>query len=468
MTKEAVPICVDLDGTLVKTDLLFESIIQLLKRKPFFLFALLIWRLKGKAYLKSKIASLIPICTEFLPYNAKVVQFLRKAKQNNHLIFLATGSPKAYADQVAKHLGLFENTFSTEMGINLTRENKMRSLVHEFGEKGFVYIGNSRDDVPIWRAAHSAYFVNTPHSIQNQVKRFMTQTSVIDERAISLQSIVKQLRIYQWVKNALLFIPMITSHSWTGAFDVFLAFFSFSFLSSVIYIVNDLFDLEADRQHPTKKNRPLASGELSIQFGLALAFVLVLMSFSLTYFLPKSFIGILFFYFIINISYNTVFKMKPIIDVLSLSMLYLLRVLGGHAVTGIPLSSWLTTFALFFFLSLALIKRYTECDTKESMKGRGYGPSDVTFISTLGIASNAISILVFALYLNTEQVAKTYQSPEYLWVSIPLLFYWINRLWLKAFRRQMDDDPVVFAIRDRISHYVAILLGLAILSAYYL
>jgi len=465
--KQQVPICVDLDGTLLKTDLFFESIIQLLKRKPFSVFSLFLWRLRGKAYLKNRIAALIPICSEFLPYNQKVMRFLQEAKEKKHPLYLATGSPKAYADQVAEHLGLFDDIFSSDASINLTQKNKMRALVDVFGEKGFIYIGNSNDDISIWKVAKAAYFVNTSLSIQKKVKAFTSTTSVIDDRKISIRLILKQLRIYQWVKNALLFVPLIASHSFAGFLDTVIAFFSFSFLSSAIYVINDLCDLEADRQHSTKKNRPLASGEMPVQFGAALTLLLSSLSFGLAHFLPIKFTSVLLFYLAINISYNVALKTKPIIDVLCLSMLYLLRVLGGHAVTGVPLSSWLTTFALFFFLSLALIKRYTECSTQEVVVGRGYGSNDAHFISAIGISSNAISILVFALYLNTEQVTKIYRSPEYLWFFIPILFYWINRLWLKAFRHQMHDDPVVFALKDRISHYLAIILILVILAAYH-
>jgi 4-hydroxybenzoate polyprenyltransferase len=465
--RKPLPICVDLDGTLLKTDLLCEAIIQLIKRNPFHLFKIFGWRLKGKAFFKSKVAEYIPIKSQFLPYNQKVLNFLEQASKNAHPLFLATGAPKVYAEQIANHLGCFEKVFSSDGSRNLIKANKANSLVDFLGEKGFSYIGNSKDDIPIWKMAKDVYFVNTPMHVQKKVRLFAS-ASVIDEQSISLSLILKQLRVYQWAKNFLLFVPLIASHSFSGFYKASLAFLSFSFLSSAIYVMNDLCDLEADRQHPTKKNRPLASGALPIQFGLLLPLLLLPLSFALAQFLPYRFTGVLLFYLVINIGYNLVLKTRPIIDVLSLSMLYLLRILGGHVVAGVAFSPWLTTFSLFFFLSLALIKRYTECITKETVIGRGYSASDASFISALGITSNAISILVFALYLNSNQVLKVYRSPEYLWIFIPVLFYWINRLWLKASRMQMHDDPVVFALKDRISHYLLVILAFSILAAYYL
>ncbi len=459
----AIPICVDLDGTLVNTDILWESMIKLCKGNPLYLLRLIAWRLRGRAFLKKKVAERVSVQSEFLPYNQKVLAFLQEAKAQNRPLVLATGSHITEAKKVAQHLGCFEQVFASDGNVNLTRENKQKSLVQAFGEKGFWYIGNSRDDVPCWKKAQAAYFVNTPLRIQKQVANEVPFSEVIDQKKFSWRVLMKQLRVHQWVKNTLLFVPLITSHTFHTAIDALIAFFSFSFLSSAVYIFNDLCDLESDRQHPTKKDRPLASGALSIQFGIGLIFTLIPLSFCLASLLPERFVWIVVAYSGLNLSYNLSLKARPILDVLCLSSLYLLRVLGGHAVTGVPLSSWLTTFALFFFLSLALIKRFTEMTTKKNAVGRGYLVTDATYISILGLTSSAIAILVFALYLNSEQVVKMYRSPEYLWFFIPILFYWINRLWLKAFRQEMHDDPVAFALKDRISYC---LLGMILLVVF--
>ncbi|MFZ1985361.1 MAG: UbiA family prenyltransferase [Desulfatitalea sp.] len=464
------PLVIDLDGTLLDSDLLIESTLAYVHAEPAHLLHPLGWLAKcGKAYLKERLANTIQIDVTRLPYNPEVVAFIKNERAKGRPIILATASHKIYAEQVATHLRLFDRVLATDGNINLSVRNKRNRLVEEFGEGGFDYVGNSHDDLPVWQAARRAYLVNprfglTPKAkAQGNVERiFLTPTHTIKIWA-------KTLRLHQWLKNLLLFVPLFTSHQ-IGQIGLLPkgigAFFLFGLCASSAYLLNDLLDLANDRNHPIKRLRPLAAGLLPLKAGL-LAFPVLLATAlaSALWLMPLPFTAALGIYYILTIAYSTFFKRLIVADVIILALLYTLRIIAGTFAFGLPLTYWMLAFSMFIFLSLALVKRYTELrearQNGQSGKssGRGYYPDDLSMVASLGAAAGYLAVMVLALYIEDQLPLTFYSSPRILSLACPLLLYWISRVWLLTHRGQMHDDPVVFAIEDRASWIVGGLFG---------
>lgn len=280
----------------------------------------------------------------------------------------------------------------------------------------------------------------------------------------TLRSLNRALRTYQWAKNLLLFVPMLMAHRIFEAeiwLDAVLGVLAFSLCASFGYVANDLVDREADREHPTKRHRPFASGALSTAFGLGLAPVLLGVAFGIAWvFLPLSFVLVLTLYLATTLAYSFTLKRRPLVDVLVLAGLYTLRIFAGGAATGIAVSEWLLAFSMFFFLSLALLKRFAEfrkleLDPTASVLGRGYRGDDVPVLRTAGQTAGYLSVLVLVLHIQSPEVTMLYTHPSLLWGVGVLLLYWITRVWLLAGRGEMHDDPVLFAAKDRVSYAVA-------------
>lgn len=474
MTPSPIPIVVDLDGTLIRTDLLLESVIKLLKVNPLLIFMLPVWLLAGKARLKSEIARRVDLDVTGLPYNEDVMAWLEEAKTAGHELALATASHGKYADRVAEHLEIFDRVFATNDTENLKSKAKAARLVETYGEKGFVYAGNESADLDIWERASEAVVVGGSTSLVRDAERRSTVTKTFDVPGPSLRIWIKALRLHQWMKNLLIFVPLVTAHRLFEPdvlIEAVLAFLTFSLCASSVYLLNDLLDLEADRHHKSKRRRPFAAGTLPIAQGLALIPILLVIVIAIALILPPMFALVLATYYVATTAYSFSLKKKVMLDVIILAGLFTTRIIAGAAVTGIPLSEWLLLFSMFVFLSLAIVKRYTELVDLRSRgfvseaRGRGYAVEDIELLAALGGASGYISILVFALYLNTETVQRMYGNPIFLWAACPLLLYWISRVWILAHRGQMDDDPIVFAIKDPISRYVGIAVGAIFLLA---
>lgn len=288
-----------------------------------------------------------------------------------------------------------------------------------------------------------------------------------------LRTLFRAVRVHQWVKNGLVIVPVVTSHrigEVATLWPALVAFFSFSFCASAVYLLNDLLDLEADRRHPTKRHRPLAAGDLSVKSGTALVPVLLAASVALALLLPTSFLAVLIGYALMTTAYSAVVKHVAIADVITLAVLYTIRVVAGFAASRIEFSAWLLAFSLFFFLNLAFVKRYTELNglldrEEQNSKTRDYYAGDLQLIEILGAGSGYISVLVFALYTNSERVTPLYATPVLLWLICPLQLYWIGRVWLLAHRGEMHDDPVVFAMTDRVSYVVGIAAAMILVLA---
>lgn len=470
--RAALPLAVDLDGTLIAGDLLWEGLFLLLRRNPLYLFLVPFWVFSGgPGRLKCEIASRVDIDPESLPYRPEVIDLLRAEKAAGRLIVLATGTPRKFAAAIAAHLGLFDHVIATDGGTNLTCVRKRAALVQLYGDGGFDYAGNSRHDLSIFEVARSAVVVAPDRAARRW--HAANGGELMEGPKGGWRAVVKMLRVHQWLKNILIAVPMVLDHEYLNAamiISVVLAFVSFSAAASAIYIVNDFFDLKLDRRHPTKRNRPFASGALSMPFGFVAVGVLLAVSFVTAAFLPPLFWGVLAAYLVITTAYSLSLKRMLLIDVLTLAGLYTMRILAGHAATSVDISFWLLAFSIFFFLSLALVKRYVELRStalpaKERIAGRGYRPEDQEVIQQAGMASAFAAALVLALYIDSNAVREQYEYPFMIWPLAPIVLYMTMRIWILARRDEMHDDPVVFIIRDWRSQLVACFGALLLVAA---
>lgn len=460
-----VPLCVDLDGTLIRSDVLWESLVLLLKRNPLWLLALPFWLLRGRAYMKQQIAARTELDAADLPYHLPFLDFLKSEHRNGRKLILATAADARLAQNVARHIGLFSEVIASDGATNMRGRNKGKTLSQRFGEKGFDYAGNSTVDLPVWQQAREAIVVNADDHLAERAGKIAVVGRVFNEPGSTLRLILKAIRPHQWVKNIIVFVPLLTSHNLGNTVDLLkavLAFIAFCCCASGVYVLNDLLDLPSDRHHPTKKNRAFASGRLALPVGFVLAPFLLAASVGIAWFTSHRFIAVLIAYFVLTTSYSWRVKKIPLMDVFFLAGLYTMRLIGGHAATGIKNSFWLLAFSIFIFLSLALVKRFTELhglrrDNRQDSKGRGYTSADLELVAMLGIASGFMAALVMALYVNSEEVTKLYTHKIVLLTMCPLLLYWISRIWLLAHRGSMHDDPIVFALKDRVSYVIGAL-----------
>ena len=456
------PLFVDLDGTLVSTDTLWESCLLYLKGHPLQFWKLIIWLSSGRAHFKDQIAKKVIPNAETLPYRCKVIEYISNAKNSGRDVYLITAANQRIADSISKHLKIFTSTIGSGSSINLKGENKLAVIQGIISTNKFDYIGDSKADITIWRAAHTAIISTNKTSLINQVKKDKDKIAVLPTSSTNFfKKWIKTLRVHQWAKNGLLFLALFMSHRLLELnlfFQVVIAFISFSLSASAVYILNDLFDLEADRKHPSKKNRPFAAGHLSIAYGVFAIPILLITSFILAMsYLPNTFTAILTIYLITTTIYSLYFKEKLFLDVIILGVLYTLRVLAGGLAVEVEVSSWLLGFSLFFFLSLAFMKRYADLlliknNDQEELFGRGYSVIDLDIVQKFGISSGFISLLILALYINGDQVMVLYKQPELIWLTIPILLYWLMRMWFVAHKGKMTDDPIVFALKDKISY----------------
>ena len=462
------PLCVDLDGTLIKTDLLWESLLVLLKQNPLLVVLLPLWLIKGKAYLKHEIARRVTLDASTLPYDQDLVEFLSEERRSGRELILATASHESFARAVATHLGLFdERVFGSDCSVNLKGVRKVALLVERYGTRRFAYAGNSTADFPVWAEASEAIVVNASAAVESRARTLTTVSRVFSSPAKWAKSVAKALRVHQWAKNVLVFVPVLASHQLINGrlmLQAGLAFLAFSLCASSVYIINDCLDLESDRRHPRKRNRPFASGSLSIPFGLTLAAVCLVGGVLVAVALPPLFLLVLAGYLVLTTGYSFYLKQFVLLDVIVLAQLYTVRVYGGGAATGVAPSHWLLTFSLFLFLSLALVKRFTELRLMsqtegKGLHGRGYWVTDLEHVSSIGTASGLLAVLVLALYISSKEVLLLYTHADVLWLVCPVMLYWISRVWMLAYRNQMDDDPVVFAVKDPKSYALAAIIA---------
>ena len=465
------PLVVDLDGTLIHSDLLWESIVLFLKQNILRAFLLPFWLLSGKAGFKERLAREVELDPAALPYDPAVLALVRAERARGRSIVLATGAQRRFAEQVAAHLDLFDLVLATGDGINLTSHNKARRLAELYGEHGYDYIGNARADLPVWLASAR------PWSVTVKPFRLLDGRSTDhcgSVRPGTARALFKALRPRQWLKNLLVFVPMLAGHAldpetFTAAL---VAFVAFSLCASSAYLLNDALDAQDDRVHPTKHTRPIASGALSLPLALAASPLLALAALALCAAHNVLLLGAVLVYFVSTVAYSVYLKRLLMVDIVALAILYSLRVIGGAAATGIPPSFWLLAFSFFVFLSLALLKRHSELINlhkrgKDKTRGRGYTTEDLLPVGIMGVNSAFVSVLVFMLYFNSDNVLELYRTPEWLAGILPLLVFWLGRLWVLSFRGQVNEDPVLYVSKDKTSLVVvACCLVLATLATF--
>ncbi|HEX4917815.1 MAG TPA: UbiA family prenyltransferase [Limnobacter sp.] len=467
MTKPVV--YVDLDGTLSPSDVLVESCLLLLKQKAWMIFPMLWWALRGGWYFKQQVAHRVNPNLDHLPIDPAVMERLNQLKSAGHHLVLASASVARDVQKIADRLGIFDRVLASRTH-NLKGRAKLEAIENDAAGQPFFYFGDAAVDVPIWKAAAHAFGVNPSRAVALKARAVGIELHEIRSRGNRIAAMAKAMRLQQWAKNALLFLPLIAAHNRSADLWVtmFWGFVAFGLVASATYIWNDLMDLNADRQHPRKRHRPMASGALPVLQALPLMLMLGVGGFAMSGVLVgAAFTGVLFIYTVVTLLYTFVFKRTAFVDVLLLAMLYTVRVIAGGVATGIDLSSWLLAISLFVFLSLALVKRCAELEFLQlegaQPQGRGYRMTDLSYLVSMGISSGFVAVLVLALYVDSQNGSMLYKTPEYLWGICPLFLYWLMRIWIMTSRKEMMDDPVHFAIHDRISW--GFLLAVAVLVA---
>ncbi|MEO6806751.1 MAG: UbiA family prenyltransferase, partial [Edaphobacter sp.] len=458
-------LCVDLDGTLVKSDTLYDSALTLARHHPQSLLKLPGWLLQGKAALKQHLANAIQLDVIHLPYNRELLQYLEQQRATGRPVYLATAADADTANRIAAHLGLFTGVLASDGKLNLAGKNKLAAFQTQFGDN-FSYIGNALPDLPLLQHCQEPMLANPTGSLRASLRKAgITPVRTFNERVHPLKAWFKAIRLHQWAKNTLLFVPLLLAHTLARGLVVgaVVAFFSFGLCASATYIVNDLLDLEADRQHPRKRRRPFAAGDLSALSGVAVVVLFLAVSCVLALLVPTvvatlspqyalvkplHFLLWLGIYLVTTLAYSLRLKRSVLVDVIVLSGLYTIRIVAGSAATGVAVSTWLGGFSIFFFLSLAFVKRFAELENLRerggvSAGGRGYHVTDIEQLRSFGTASGYASVVVFTLYISNLDAAELYRHTHRLWLLIPVLLLWISRLWLLASRGELNEDPVV-------------------------
>lgn len=467
------PLCVDLDGTLVKSDTLVDSLLVLARTHPLLLFRLPEKVLRGKAQFKSFVTENVALDVVHLPYNRTLLRFLEEEHARGREIYLATGADIRLAERVADHLGIFDGVLGSDGISNLTGSRKLESLRNRLGGNDFVYVGNDAPDLPLMAGAAESMVANPSRRLNAKLRAHgIVPSRAFEERSSLWRSLVKALRPHQWAKNLLVLLPPLLAHnrSLHLLMAALLAFVCICCTASGTYLVNDLLDIDTDRRNAKKRLRPFASGDLAPARGLVVSALLLAMGFAGAQLLPVDFTYWLLLYLVSTLAYSLYLKRIALVDVVVLSGLYTLRLLAGGAATNTPISHWLAGFAIFLFLSLAIVKRFAELEnlrlTGVQLKnGRGYLMSDIEQIRAFGTASAFASVVVFANYISGPDVMALYHHPRRLWLIVPCMVLWLCRVWLLASRGELDEDPVAFALTDAASLVIGVGVAVIVLLA---
>jgi 4-hydroxybenzoate polyprenyltransferase len=463
-----LPLCIDLNFTLTLVDSTHESILRLCATAPFDIVSMPRWLGQGKSKFKREVAARGLIEFARLPFRADLIEWLTAERASGRRLVLVSSADQSIAQGVADHLNLFHEVIASNGIENLSGENKRIALVSRFGEQGFDYVGNGVKDESVWRSARHGIVVGGAAAAARTAQDCVV-SRVFPAARPSLRTWAKAARLHQWVKNVLIFFPVALAHKFFDVRTVMAAveaFCAFGLCASSVYMINDLLDLTSDRNHARKRNRPFASGALPATGGLVAAAVFLAAAVIIACSINVFFVAALGGYYALTWAYSLRLKRAAIVDVMTLAGLYTLRIIAGSAATSIEPSFWLLAFSMFMFISLGCVKRYTELnDAKPATvpvkaHGRGYWKSDLPLLLNLGTSSGYCTILVMALYLNSPDSQSLYRHAKPLWLMCPLMLYWISRVWLLTVRGQMHDDPVVFALGDRISMLVLAISGI--------
>lgn len=470
----AAPLYVDLDGTLTPTDTLVESVIQLARQSPMALLRLPWWLVQGRAAFKEALARHAQIAADHLPYNEALLDYLRGERLKGRRIVLATAAHVSTARAVAAHLGLFDEVLATSGGHNLKGSAKLAAC--QASARGpFVYAGDSRADLAVWQSAQGAILVSVDAATADAVRRQVPIEREFPRPRIGLIDWARALRIHQWLKNLLLFVPLLTAFAFMDhrkLATMLLGFVAFSLVASATYVANDLWDLENDRGHPRKKRRAFASGKIPILQGVAVATVLLLIGLGLSAAASTGFFLMVCLYLVLTFIYSWKLKHYVLVDVLTLSLLYTFRILAGSVAIGVATSAWLLAFSAFMFLSLALAKRCAELIALDRLgtsvsQGRDYRVGDLAVLLPLGIGAALSAVVVFGLFINAPETQARYAAPQMLWLAAIGMTYWLGRLWIMTSRGEVHDDPIVYAITDRGSQLAILAIVATVVAAYF-
>ncbi|MBH07025.1 MAG: hypothetical protein CMJ20_11965 [Phycisphaeraceae bacterium] len=481
------PLCIDLDGTLIKSDLLWESILLAIRRRPLDVFRWPLWLLHGRARFKREISKQGTPSPEMLPYQSEVVAYARNQGRCGRKLVLASGSEYKLVKSVADHLGIFDHVIASDGKTNCIKHSKVNAIRRLLDDEPFEYIGNSTQDLPVWEAAQDASAVTSNQRLLHRLKMMKTPVRLFKSDQNQLTAVIGSLRLKQWAKNLLLIVPMFVSNRIPSAGKnidsaellsdlgrLMIAFVTFGLCASSVYVLNDLLDIDADRKHPKKRLRPIAAGQLKLSTAIYMSGILfalgIVGAVTLMGNTGMEYALMLVAYVALSSAYSLFLKRKLVIDVIVLAGLYAHRILAGGVAVEVFPSSWLLGFAMFFFLSLAFVKRYDELalfgtNNEGMLTGRGYRAADLDLIRTVGATSGYLAVLVFCLYIKSPEVEQVYDTPVILWAICPVLLYWITRMWFFAERRAIHDDPLLFAITDRVSYLTGIIIVTIVLLA---
>jgi len=469
-------LCVDLDGTLINTDTLHEKILLFIIANPFNLLRIILWMFRGKAFLKSQLADRVHLPVSSLPYNQELLSWVKTEKASGRRVVLVTAADQKIAHAVANHLGIFDEVLASDGLTNLKSRSKASLLNKRFGEKNYTYVGNDKSDLQVWKSAKQAILVNKSRNLVKHIQRLANLQHYFVLDKLTLKAFFKAIRVHQYAKNVLLFVPLVTAHlifdiqSWP---TVLCGFMSFCCIASSVYLLNDLCDINADRQHPTKSKRAIATGLLSIKNAIFLISIFFIAAVALSWHLPSNFKIILGIYYTLTLCYSLYLKQKLLLDVITLSNLYTIRVAAGMTLLSTAVYSlWLLLFSVFLFLSLAFLKRVAELillkeHDQTTILRRGYSTAHYPILTHFGICSGFLAILILALYLDSPTAVKLYHYPQMLILLFPVFIYWLCRIWMLAMDGKIIDDPVLFAVRDKISYVCVLIIGLVMFGASY-
>lgn len=467
-------VCADVDGTVIATDLLYESLLFALKQDLRLLFFVPLWLLKGRAHLKQRLAERCEgLYLELLPLNGAVISYLKAAAESGQRVFLASASDLQLVNKLAEQFDFVSGVIASDGSQNVKGSAKAQAITATLGGATWEYIGDAQADFAVWREAHGVVCVSANPAFTRKVKAHFPDATILDKERCTPGVVVQALRIHQWMKNVLVFAPLVLAHQWfnlSGWISAIGAGLSFSLCASGVYLLNDLLDLESDRRHPRKRKRPCAAGKLPLSLALGMAPVLFIAAFLIAISVKPHFSLILGIYLLLTTAYSYRLKALALVDIILLAILYTIRIVGGGVATGTHVSQWLLGLSMFVFFSLACVKRFSELlvlqQRKESRTwGRGYSVGDIEQVASFGTASGYISVLVLALYVSSKEVAELYSNPAIIWMACPLLLYWVSRIWLLARRGLIHDDPLVFALQDKVTYAVATIGAIIFIGA---
>jgi 4-hydroxybenzoate polyprenyltransferase len=473
--ERSIPLVVDLDDTLVRTDTLYEMALALLKQKPLKLLSIAAWLMKGRAYLKQRLAETVNLECETLPLNEEVVAMIKDASGRGRKVVIATATDQRIAEQTAARLEEPVAVYASDGTNNLKGKAKAERLTQLFPQ-GFDYAGDSRADLPVWQAARNAIVVNASKSTLRRAKATANVTDVLPRPKPIARALVKSMRPHQWMKNVLIFVPAVLSGrifdpaAWPA---LVLAFLALGLVASATYIVNDAWDIRDDRLHWSKRKRPLASGDLPLGVGIAMVPVGLVAGFALAFAAGLTTAMAVGIYLVLTLTYSFYLKRIIIHDALALASLFTLRLAVGTVAVHAQPSPWLFVFSMFFFLSLALAKRHTEIARVlarggKVINGRGYRPEDLPLVLSAGISSGIAAVVIMVLYISSDAFRLSFRGDgEWLWGFPPLIFIIVGRIWSVCQRDELDDDPVVFAVKDHQCQAALAAAGICFLFAWF-